>query len=251
MENVSWREIRLSFTASFASVEWYCLSCRSCTRQLVKHHRPISKARVTHPLPPPAVRYSVAIATAKRPADRPEQMTTRGDWRWQHSTSDDGHFAQRKINSLTSKTRGARTRGSFDVGAIFRGLLEKVIPSREFYKFSTRRKISRDQRQNTPYSRKEISRNIVELIHGEITILDIRYRINTPIVKRSRRYRHGRHSIVSWCWWHSVPCDSYFHGYSWSRSLSKALSLATGFADDSLGWSSISPISRRDWRVDS
>lgn len=133
MENVSWREIRLSFTASSASVEWYCLSCRSCARQLVKHHRPISKARVTHPLPPPAVRYSVAIATAKRPADRPEQMTTRRDWRWQHSTSDDGHFARRKINSLTSKTRGARTRGSFDVGAIFRGLLEKEMPSRESF----------------------------------------------------------------------------------------------------------------------
>lgn len=76
-------------------------------------------ARYT-PLLPPAVRYSVAIATAKRPADRPEQMTTRGDWRWQHSTSDNGHFARRKINSLTSKTRGARIRGSFDVGAIFR-----------------------------------------------------------------------------------------------------------------------------------
>lgn len=63
-------------------------------------------ARYIPPLPVPVARFSVAIATAKRPVNRPEQMTMRGDWRWQHSTSDNGHFAWRKINSFTSKTDG-------------------------------------------------------------------------------------------------------------------------------------------------
>lgn len=200
-KNVSWREMSGSHSpTSSGNVEWYCLSCRSCARQLVKHHRPISKARVIY-TPFLSVRcpiYSVAIATAKRSADHPEQMTTHGDWRWQHSTFDNGHFVWRKINSFTSKIRGRKS--SFQrvvcCRRSFLAALEKKrdTPSRrrDFYNFSIR-EISRDWRERIYRSRNRareegLSRNIAEQIRGEITRHSTpRYRINTPIVKRSTR----------------------------------------------------------------